>query len=194
MQKYSTFFNHILHFAVSMRNCQINFLMHDKILQKRVCRKNVVRQCDFVCLCSNAKWTLFNSLSSIDTSRCLCGGEVTHQATVPEIPDWVHGSDKDFDVCFLVCCSCVFIVWRKTCYLSWKVAISFAMLIYFSILNILESVWPIIKLSRYRDSIFKCCHCGFLSIPLIGSNIKTLLLSFNFYLTVLPMIVTLNMF
>ena len=58
-------------------------------------------------------------------------------------------------VCFLYCCCCVFTFLSKNTLFIAKYCNSFYNVNLFSILNVLQDLWPIIRVKRYRPSIFK---------------------------------------
>jgi len=97
----------------------------------------------------------FNGLTTIGTLSWLRGAVVTHPLWVQEIPGSIPGSSKGFYVLFFICC-CVFIRFcpKKTVIVS-KVCSFFYNNNLFSRLNILQDLWPIIRVLRYRPSIFK---------------------------------------
>jgi len=74
------------------------------------------------------------SLAISNTNSWLSGRETTQQTAVPKVPGLIHRSDKDFYVCFFCFVVVVFnflVQKGKNHYLSWNVAIPFAMLFYY---------------------------------------------------------------
>jgi len=96
-----------------------------------------------------------NTLTSIDTFSCLNGLDVTHQTVMREFPDLIPGFGKDLYVCLFVLLLGGFTFLSKIHYLSWFICIFFSNVNSFSILYILQNMWPIIIISRYRPIIFK---------------------------------------
>ena len=79
-----------------------------------------------------------------------CRGNAS--ALVRELPGSIPGSDKGFYVWFF--CGCVFYILSKNTFFVTKFCNSFCNINTFSILNILQEMWTIIRV-RYRPSIFK---------------------------------------
>ena len=95
-----------------------------------------------------------NSLTSIDLFSWLGGPEVTHPTGCESYTCLIPGFGNDFYVCFFVwLLLCVFFVVQNTLFVM-KVCNSCCNFNAFSILNILQNLWPIIRVSRYRPSIF----------------------------------------
>jgi len=128
---------------------------------------NITEKMNFLKMCgSQIRLCLFtfrhiaskqlNSLTSILTLNWLCGAEITHPLWVQEVPGSIPGSCSGFYVwfCFVVVVFLIFC--KKTHYLSQNVAIPFAMLIYLVYIqcNIWPALWPILRVQRYRLSIF----------------------------------------
>ena len=59
---------------------------------------------------------------------------------------------------FLYCCCCIFTFLSKNTLFIAKYCNSFYNVNLFSILNVLQDLWPIIRVKRYRLSIFKQIH------------------------------------
>jgi len=96
-----------------------------------------------------------NGLTTIVTVSWLSGAVVTHLLWVQEVPGSIPGSGKGFYVSFfalLLLCSSFFV--RNTLFVT-KDCNSFYNVNVFSILNILQDLWPIIRVLSYRPSIFK---------------------------------------
>jgi len=91
------------------------------------------------------------ALLHLNTLSCLGGREVTLRTSVREVPCSVPVSGKNFYVCFFVVVLLCFDVLSKKHYLH---TILFCNGNLLSILNILQNVWPIISVLRYRTSIF----------------------------------------
>ena len=72
-----------------------------------------------------------------------CSGNAS--VWVQEVPGSIPGSGNGCMFHFLLCCCCVFTFLSKTHYLSQKFAIPFCTVNLFSILNILQDFWPIIR-------------------------------------------------
>jgi len=74
---------------------------------------------------------MLNSSKTINTLSCLAYREVTHQTTVQEVPGSISRSDMvSFMFVFLFCCYFVFSFLIQKTFLSWIVAIPFALLFY----------------------------------------------------------------
>jgi len=86
-----------------------------------------------------------NGLTTIDTLSWLGGAMVTHLLWVQEVPGSIPGSSKGFYVWILFICCCVFTFLSKTTLFIRKVCNSFYNVNLFSILNILQYLWPIIR-------------------------------------------------
>jgi len=84
---------------------------------------------------------------SLDTFSMLGGQEVTHRTAVPEVQGSISSSDKDLDVCFLF-------FYPKTLFVI-QCFHSPCNAILFRILNILQAPRSIIRVSRYKQRIFK---------------------------------------
>jgi len=110
-------------------------------------------------LCLFTFWPIaskeLNSLTTIDTLSWLSGAVVTHPLWVQEDPGSIPDSCKGFYVWFFVCCCCVFPFLSKNTFFVTKVCNSFYNVNLFSILYILQDLWLIIRVYRYRPSIFK---------------------------------------
>ena len=113
-----------------MRNCQIKLFMHVKISQKKI----VARKCGF-------------------TFRPISLKQLTSLTTI-EVPGSIPGSGKGFYVWFLLLLLCFYFFVQNTLFIA-KYCNSFYNVDLFSILNILQDLWPIIRVERYRPSIFK---------------------------------------
>jgi len=86
-----------------------------------------------------------NGLTTINTISWLGGAVVTHPLWVQEVLGSIPISGKGFYVSFFALLLLCFTFLSKTHYLSNTNASPFTMLIFFSILNILQDLWPIIR-------------------------------------------------
>jgi len=121
---------------------------------------NLLKMCGpQIRLCLFTFWPIaskqLNSLTTIDTFSLLDGAVVTHPLWVQEVPGSMPGSGKGLYVLF--CCCCVFTFYPKSTSFVTKFCNSFWNVNLFSILNILQDFCPIIKVKRYRPSIFNWC-------------------------------------
>jgi len=91
--------------------------------------------------------TQLNSLTTIDTLSWLGDAVVTHPLWVQEFPGSIPGSAKGFYVWFFVFVVIVFLLFlsKNTLFVT-KVCISLYNVNLFSILNILEDLWLIIRI------------------------------------------------
>jgi len=94
-----------------------------------------------------------NSLTTIVTLSWLGGAVVTHVLWVQEVRGSIPGSGKGFHVSFL--CFVDFTLLSKNTFFVKIFCNSSCNVNLFSILNILQDLWPIIRVYRYRPSIFK---------------------------------------
>jgi len=96
-----------------------------------------------------------NGLTTIYTLSWLGGAVVTHSLWVQEVPGSIPSSGKGFYVWFfvLLLLCCYFFV-KNTLFVT-KVCNFFYNINLFSILKIFQELWPIIRVYRYRPSIFK---------------------------------------
>jgi len=96
----------------------------------------------------------------IDMFSYLDGKVITHQTAVRE--SWVDSRLWQWFLCLLICCVVVvFYLFVQNTLFDLQFCNSLSSVNSFSILNI--HVWPIIRVSRYRPSIFKninvpCTH------------------------------------
>jgi len=95
-----------------------------------------------------------NGLTTIDILSWLGGAVVTHPLWVQEVPGSIPGSDKGFYVWFFVLLLFCFTFLSKNTLFIAKYCNSFYKVNLFSILNVLQDLWPIIRVKRYRPSIF----------------------------------------
>jgi len=96
-----------------------------------------------------------NGLTTIDILSWLGGAVVTHPLWVLEVPRSIPGSGKGFYVWFFVLLLlCFYFFVQNTLFIA-KYCNSFYNVNLFSILNVLQDLWPIIRVKRYRPSIFK---------------------------------------
>ena len=73
-----------------------------------------------------------------------------------QVPGSIPGTSKGFYVWFFVfLLLCFYFICPKIHYLVQHFAVSFCNFNLFSILNIMQDLWPIIRVQRYRPSIFK---------------------------------------
>jgi len=102
-----------------------------------------------------------NGLTTIDILSWLGGAVVTHPLWVQEVPGSIPGSGKGFYVWFFYCCCCVFTFLFKNTLFIGIYCNSFYNVNLFCILNLLQDLWPIISVKRYRPSIFNGSkiHC-----------------------------------
>ena len=115
-----------------------------------------------------------NSLTTrtIDILSWLGGAVVTHPLWVQEVPSSIPGSGKGFYVWFFVLLLLCFYFWSKNTLFIAKCCNSFYNVSLFSILNVLQDLWPIIRVKRYRPSIFKPLFCiNFITKQLHTANI-----------------------
>ena len=109
-----------------------------------------------------------NNLKTIDTLSWFSGAEVKHPTGVQEVPGSIPGSGKDFYVRFfvsLLLCFYVFVhntfFWNRNLYFLLQ-----CKFIWYT-KYILPKFWPIIKVSRYRPSIFMRLHCDLIFLTVI---------------------------
>ena len=95
-----------------------------------------------------------NGLTTIDTVSWLGGTGVTHPLSVKEVPGLNPGSGKGFNVSLFALLLLWFYFFVKNTLFVTKVCNSFYNVNVFSMLNILQDLWPIIRVKRYRPSIF----------------------------------------
>jgi len=79
---------------------------------------------------------------------------VTYPLWVQEVLGSTPGSGKGFYVWFCVLLLCFYFLSKNTLFIA-KYCNSFHIVYLFSILNVLQDLWPIIRVKRYRPSIFK---------------------------------------
>jgi len=96
-----------------------------------------------------------NGLTTIDILSWLGGAVVTHPLWMQEVPGSIPGSSKGFNVWFFLLLLLYFYFFVKNTFFFAKYCNSFYNLNLFSILNVLQDLWPIIRVKRYRPSIFK---------------------------------------
>jgi len=102
-----------------------------------------------------------NGLTIIDILSWLGGAVVTHPHWVQEVPGSNPGSGRVFMFDFLFCCCCVFTFLSKNTLFVSKVCNSFYNFNLFSILKIMQEIWPIIRVYRYRPSLFNAIRLMF---------------------------------
>ena len=96
-----------------------------------------------------------NGLTTIDILSWLGGAVVTHPLWVQDVPGSIPGSGKGFYVwIFVLLLLCFYFFVQNTLFIG-KYYNSFYNVNLFSILNVLQDLWPIIRVKRYRPSIFK---------------------------------------
>jgi len=86
-----------------------------------------------------------SSLTTSDTLSWLGGAVVTHPLRVQEIPGSITGSGKNFNVWFFVLLLLCFYFLPKNTLFVTKYGNFFCNVNLFSILNILQDLWPIIR-------------------------------------------------
>ena len=95
------------------------------------------------------------TMSTINALSWLGGARVTHPLWVQEVPASISGSCKgfmfDFFLLLLFCFDFLF----KKHFIGKIFCNSFCNVSLFSIFNILQYLWPIIRVQIYRPSIFK---------------------------------------
>jgi len=120
--------------------------MHVKILQKKM---NLLKMCG-----TQIRLCLFTfrpiaskiySLNTIDTLSWLGGAEVTHLLWVPEVPGSIPVSGKCFYVWYFVLLLLCFYFFVKNKLFVTQFCNFFCNVKLFSILNISQDLWPIIK-------------------------------------------------
>jgi len=84
------------------------------------------------------------SLTTIDIFRWLGGAVVTHPLGVQQDPGSIPGSGKGFYVCVLLLLFCFYFLYKNTLFVS-NICNSFFNVNACSILNILQDLWPIIR-------------------------------------------------
>jgi len=94
-----------------------------------------------------------NSFTTIFILSWIGGAEVTHPHWMREILGSIPGSGEGFSVlCFVLLCFYFFV--QNTIFVT-AFCNSLSIVHFFSILNILHVFWLIIRVQRYRHSIFK---------------------------------------
>ena len=96
-----------------------------------------------------------NSLTTINTFSWLCGELVTHPLWVQEDPGSIPA--KDFYDWFFVLLLCFYFLSKTTLFVT-TFCNSFCNVNLFSIHNILQDLWLIMRVWRYRPNIFKQVH------------------------------------
>jgi len=94
-----------------------------------------------------------NGLTTIRILSWLGGAVVTHPLWVQEVPGSIPGSVKGFYVWFFVLLLCFYFFVQNTVFIA-KYCNSFYNVNLFRIFNVLQHLWPIIKVKRYSPSIF----------------------------------------
>ena len=120
-----------------------NIVVHArKILQKKcICWKCLARKFTFRPIASKQ----LNGLTTIGILSWLGGAVVTHPLLLQEVPGSIPGSGKGFYVLFFVLLLlCFTFLYNNTLFVT-KVCNSFYNCNLFSILNILQDLWPIIR-------------------------------------------------
>jgi len=117
-----------------------------------------------------------NSLITIDSLRWLCGEVVTHPLWVQEVPGWIPSSGKGFYVylfCFVVV---VFLLLVQKHIISHNSLQFLYTVNLFSIFNILQDLWPFLRVQRYRPSIFNTLlynsNCIWISACILHYNME----------------------
>jgi len=113
-----------------------------------------------------------NSLTTIVTLSWLGGRKVTLQTVVQEVLGSIPGSGKGFMLAFLFRWCCVFTFCPKNTLFVTQLCSFFCKVNLFVILNILQNLWPIIRVKRYRPSVFKkvCFYHVFLNFNFVSVN------------------------
>jgi len=107
-----------------------------------------------------------NGLTTINILSWLGGAVVTHPLWVYEVPGSNPGSGKGFYVWFFeLLLLCFYFFVQNTLFVA-KYCNSFYTVNLFSILNVLQDLWPIIRVKRYRPSIFNYNKCMFVLLNL----------------------------
>jgi len=102
-----------------------------------------------------------NSLTTIDILSWFGGAVVTHPLWMQLFPGSIPGSGKRFYVWFFVVLLWVFYLLSKNTLFVTKCCHSFCNVNLFSILNILQDMWPFIPISNAVISLFSkenLCH------------------------------------
>jgi len=138
-----------------------------------LCMYNITEKMNLLKMCGPQIWLcLFTfrpiaskqlkSLTTIDILSWLGGAVVTHPPWVQEVPGSIPISGRGFYVRFFVLLLLCFYFLSKNTLFVTKVCKFFFNVILFSILNILQDLWPIIRVLRYIRSIFKIVKIRFI--------------------------------
>ena len=127
--------------------------MHVKIFQKNVFVENVwpANSALFIYVLTHCvktlKWLDYNRYSQL--ARWCIGNASVLGARSPGFKPMLRQGFLCLNLCFVV----VLLFVQNTLFVT-KVCNSFCNVNLFSILNILQDLWPIVRVSRYRPSIF----------------------------------------
>jgi len=134
--------------------------MHVKILQKNVFVENVwpANLALFVyvsihCV-ETVKWLDYNRYSHL--TRWCSGYCIRFSCKRSRVQSPAPARVFMFD--FFICCCCVVVFFVQNHIIYQNICNSSYNIILFSMLNILQDLWPIIRVYRYRPSIFNTRH------------------------------------
>jgi len=126
-----------------------------------------------LCLYFDSTFKQLKSLTSINTYWCLCGLELALQTAVQKVLGSISGAGKDIYACFFVFVVVFLLSCKQNIYMNF--CNSFCNVNSFSILNILQNSRPIIRVSRYRPSIFN----GGVYLPVTGRHVFLFASNYN---------------
>ena len=172
---------------VNMRNCQKLLPMHVKKITEKISLLKIsgpqIRLCLFTFRPIVSKH--LNSLTTILTLSCLGGAEVTHLFWMREVSCSIPGSGNVWFFGILLLSFYFFL--SKTHYLSQRFFNFFFTVNLFSIVNILQDLWPIIRVitqkttfklrSFYWPIVFNCTLTIHFKIPIWSWDIILLRLT-----------------
>ena len=114
-----------------------------------------------------------NGLTTYDILSWLGGAVVTHRFGCKRSRVQSQAPARVFIFDFLYnCCCCVFTFLSKNTLFIAKYCNSFYNVNLFSILNVLKDLWPIIRVKRYRPSIFKIRKCRLSKVARFVSRLE----------------------